>query len=58
MSPFRLAGLDPAPFEPLFLLDDAELDARGIVRRFADADRGFHAASAWRTRAWARSCCC
>ena len=41
MSPFRLAGLDPAPFEPLFLLDDAELDARGIVRRFADADRGF-----------------
>ena len=41
MSPFRLAGLDPAPFEPLFLLDDAELDARGIVRRFADAHRGF-----------------
>ena len=41
MSPFRLAGLDPAPFEPLVLLDDAELAARGIVRRFADADRGF-----------------
>ena len=41
MSSFRLAGLDPAPFEPLFLLDDMQLAARGIARRFADADRGF-----------------
>jgi hypothetical protein len=41
MSSFRLAGLDPAPFAPLFLLDDAQLAARGIARRIADADRGF-----------------
>ncbi|WP_372017883.1 DUF1203 domain-containing protein [Pseudoxanthomonas sp. 10H] len=41
MPSFRLAGLDPAPFAPLFLLDDAQLAVRGIARRFADADRGF-----------------
>jgi len=41
MSSFRLAGLDPATFAPLFLLDDAQLAARGMVRRIADADRGF-----------------
>jgi hypothetical protein len=41
MSSFRLAGLDPAPFASLFLLDDAQLAARGIARRFADSDRGF-----------------
>ena len=41
MPSFRLAGLDPAPFAPLFLLDDARLAARGIARYIADADRGF-----------------
>ena len=41
MPSFRLAGLDPAPFAPLFLLDDAGLAARGMARRFADADHGF-----------------
>ena len=41
MPSFRLAGLDPAPFAPLFLLDDTALAARGMARRFADADHGF-----------------
>jgi hypothetical protein len=38
---FRLTGLDPTPFQPLFELDDAVLRARGIARRRADADAGF-----------------
>lgn len=38
---FRLNGLDPAGFAPLFALDDAALAARGIRRRRADADFGF-----------------
>jgi hypothetical protein len=38
---FRLTGLDPAQFEPLFALPDAALAARGIFRRIADADVGF-----------------
>ena len=38
---FRLTGLDPSPFEPLFALPDAELRARGIQRRCADADFGY-----------------
>lgn len=29
---FRIAGLDPAPFAPLFSLSDAELAARGVER--------------------------
>ena len=29
---YRIAGLDPAPYKPLFLLADDELAARGIVR--------------------------
>ena len=41
MPSFRLAGLDPAAFSPLFLLDDAQLASRGMARRIADADRGF-----------------
>ena len=38
---FRLVGLDPQPFEPLFALSDAELQARGILRRRADAEFGY-----------------
>ncbi|WP_028920111.1 DUF1203 domain-containing protein [Pseudoxanthomonas suwonensis] len=41
MSSFRLVGLDPAPFAPLFQLDDAQLAARGMARVFADADHGY-----------------
>lgn len=37
MSSFQLSGLDPAPFESLFLLDDAELARRGARRMHADA---------------------
>jgi hypothetical protein len=34
--PFRLTGLDPAPFRPLYGLADAELEARGVRRLIAD----------------------
>lgn len=34
--PFRLSGLDPAPFRPLYGLCDAELEARGVRRLIAD----------------------
>ncbi len=33
---FRITGLPAAQFEPLFALSDAELAARGAVRRIAD----------------------
>ena len=39
--PFVIRGLPPAPFLPLFALDDAALAARNIRRIAADADRGF-----------------
>jgi hypothetical protein len=38
---FRIVGLDPAPFESLFVLPDEDLQARGIRRRRADADSGY-----------------
>lgn len=38
---FRITGLDPSPFAPLFALSDAELAARGMRRRFADEPVGF-----------------
>ena len=38
---FRITGLDPAPFRPLFDLDDEALAACGVVRVTADADFGF-----------------
>ncbi|WP_028916739.1 DUF1203 domain-containing protein [Pseudoxanthomonas sp. J35] len=41
MSSFRLVGLDPAPFAPLFLLDAAQLAACGMARVIADADHGY-----------------
>jgi hypothetical protein len=34
---FRIRGLDPEPFAPLFALEDEALAARGIVRVAADA---------------------
>lgn len=33
---FSVTGLDPAPFEPLFALGEAELSARGATRLSAD----------------------
>ncbi len=36
---FRILGLDPLPFLPLFDLDDAELEARQIRRFVADEPR-------------------
>ena len=33
---YAINGLDPAPFAPLFDLDDARLEARGIVRMPVD----------------------
>ena len=33
---YRITGLDPAPFKPLFGLSDEELAARGVVRMTVD----------------------
>jgi len=41
MSPWRIAGLDPSPFEALFASPDAALRRLGAVRRTADAAPGF-----------------
>jgi hypothetical protein len=38
---FQISGLPVAEFQPLFALGDAELAARCIVRRVADARPGF-----------------
>ena len=38
---FRISGLDPAPFRPLFDLTDAELAAQGGRRTLADRPVGF-----------------
>ena len=39
--PFRLCGIDPAPFATLFELDEDALAQRGIARCRADRDSGF-----------------
>lgn len=41
MTSFRLVGLAPAAFDPLFALDDAQLRARGIRRVRADTQPGY-----------------
>lgn len=38
---FRMTGLDPAPFIPLYGLDEAALKDRGIIRMEATDDTGF-----------------
>ena len=38
---FRITGIDPAPFQALFALDDEELAHRHIVRTVADERPGF-----------------
>jgi hypothetical protein len=38
---FRIEGLSPEAFRPLFALDEAALAARGAQRRIADAQPGF-----------------
>jgi len=38
---FRITGLDPAPFLPLYGLDDAALAAQGARRCIADARPGY-----------------
>lgn len=38
---YRIAGLDPAPFAPLWAMGETELAAAGARRVAADADRGF-----------------
>ncbi|MCW1381426.1 DUF1203 domain-containing protein [Novosphingobium sp. KCTC 2891] len=38
---YRIQGLDPAPFAPLFGLPDDVLGRRGVKRVVADSDRGF-----------------
>lgn len=38
---YRITGLEPAPFAPLFALSDAELAQRGAVRVTAKSSRGY-----------------
>jgi hypothetical protein len=38
---FRLSGIDPAPYHPLFALDDDALQRLGAKRCIADRDHGF-----------------
>jgi len=38
---YRIKGLEPAPFAPLFELDDAELEARGVTRMTVDSNPNF-----------------
>jgi hypothetical protein len=38
---YRIAGLDPAPFAPLWAMDDATLDRHRARRVIADRDCGF-----------------
>ena len=38
---YRITGLDPAPYKPLFGLSDAELADRGIVRMTVSAKPSF-----------------
>lgn len=38
---FRIQGLDPAPFQPLFGADAATLAARGIERHVAEVSPGY-----------------
>jgi hypothetical protein len=38
---FRISGLAPAPFEPLFAMSAPELERLGVQRVVADADFGF-----------------
>ena len=39
--PFRITGLKPDAFIPLYGLSDADLAARGVRRRKVDSDPGF-----------------
>lgn len=41
MPLFQIAGLDPAPFQPLFELDDAALAVVGARRLMADRQPGY-----------------
>jgi Protein of unknown function (DUF1203) len=38
---YRVRGLDPGPFRPLYGLSDDALAQRGVVRRIADAQPGY-----------------
>ena len=38
---YRITGLDPAPYRPLFGLSDEELSTRGIVRMIVDEKPSF-----------------
>mgnify|MGYP001806251758 CR=1 FL=1 len=39
--PFRITGLKPDAFIPLYGLSDADLAARGVLRKKVDSDPGF-----------------
>src|SRR5687768_17017888 len=38
---YRIRGLDPAPFQPLFAMPDEELEKRGVMRMTVTAKASF-----------------
>ena len=38
---YRISGLDPSPFQPLFAMNEAQLAERRALRREADSATGF-----------------
>ena len=54
---YRIRGLDPAPFKPLFGLPDEELAERGIMRMTVDSP-SFPCRVSLRTGQSARRCFC
>lgn len=38
---FRITGISPTPFQPLFAMSDAELEKAGMRRVFADEGAGY-----------------
>ena len=41
LHPFRISGIDPAPYASLFAMSDAELARHGARRAIADASPGY-----------------
>ena len=44
---YRIRGLDPAPFQPLFEMPDEELEKRGVVRMTVTAKPSCLRSACW-----------
>lgn len=55
---YRIMGLDPEPFIPLYGLSDEDLDRHGAKRYVADAAPGYPDRIEMRDANPARVCCC